>query len=76
MDDGSDIDIGDTITVQELITHNTQTQGRLEFEIDPSGKYAVVSFVNYYRTEAGNRSKNADGAWKLLPRVNKKVALI
>lgn len=73
-DTGQDITISDTITLAELIALEQDTQGRCCFKVDPSGLFATVYWVNFYK-KSGQREKNERGAWKLLAHQSKKVVI-
>lgn len=75
MDLDDDIVIGNESTIAELNEIATTTKGRLSI-LDIKNNYAHIRYRNYYRTAGGNRSKDDNGAWKLLPIIDKWVKLI
>lgn len=73
-DTGQDIVIGDNIDKTVLVRLSRELQGRLLI-VEIQGDLAHIRYRNYYKTTAGNRSKDANGAWKLLELIDKWVVL-
>lgn len=74
-DTGQDIEVPDEMSVQELDSLKNDTQGRFSWTFTQNPGYVECFWVNYYKTAAGNRSKDKNGAWKLLDHQKKVVRL-
>jgi len=74
-DTGQEIEVPDELFMIEIIALEADTQGRFSFEVDSSAWFAICTWVNYYKTTAGYRQKDNNGAWKLLEHHNKKVLI-
>lgn len=75
VDTGQDIEVPDEMTIAEAEALQEETQGRFNWKFSANALYIEVRYRNYYKTTSGNRSKDATGAWKLLPIVRKAVKI-
>lgn len=68
---------GDSMTLAAMISLNSNTRGRFNFEIHSSGLYAMCTWVNYYQTEAAGNYKidNDTGAAVLDPQEKKDILI-
>lgn len=77
MDDGRKIGlyVKDSMSLQELIQLEEETQGRFSFTLDDSGLFAHVRWTEYARDSRDYRFKDDNGAWELEELQKKKVVI-
>ena len=75
-DDYSDIVIPEKVDLDALIKLEKETFYRFGFEVDKSGLYATINYVNYEENASGKLKKMKNtGQFALKPRIVDKVVL-
>ena len=75
MDTGQDIEVPDKMTIAELEAKQEDTENRFSWSFTQNARYVDCVWRNFYKTSTGKRSKDTNGAWKLLPLQKKVVEL-
>ncbi len=75
-DIGQDFEIPDEMAVAQAEAMEEELQGRYTWEFTRNPGYMLIKGRNYYKTAGGKRSKDDNGAYKLLPFIEKTVKII
>ena len=75
-DTGQIIEVPDEMTIVDAEALMKDTENRFMYEFTMNNFYILCTWRNYYETSKGYRSKDKNGAWKLLAPCSKDVVIV